>query len=688
MFEKSAQRSQISGLNENHVRHIVTTFRHIDGLLSKAEHIMASAGSPSPFQEYVDDTTPIQRKVTHDFAARIRGLMRRNLEELRIPMPAPVSGARWAAQNAIVFANIALAEMESRRMTGYGKLSEAAATRVDKLVAELRAEIDGLADYLAQSPGADFEDRLAKLEQTHNEVPLLRELERVITAHGLVELRGTLAMLLERLENRTFEIGIFGRVSSGKSSLLNYLLGSELLPVGVTPVTAIPTRVRSGPKSRAVIEFADRQPMEIELSRLAEFSTEQQNPGNARHVTRILVEVPAARLGEGVTFVDTPGLGSLAASGAGETMFYLPRCDLGLVLVDAGSALTQEDIDIVQALHRAGARAMVLVSKADSLKPADRDRVLTWVKEQLARQLGAAVPAHLISVMGPDVSLCEAWFEHELKPLLQTHREQAAAALRRKIGTLRETVVHTLQLRLEARSHATASPPGEDLAQALKTLREADYLMERAEQEGMAIVEETFRLGGPILDRASSEIVAAWEAGHTTPQETAEVLRTALHSALADHATRLVNLLDNLRRKLETALAQASRAVLPAQTAVEPLPTASGLPLFDAAALVEQVRLHPTFTSRLLGRSLLERHVHSRIKNQLEFPISQFLDSYRLRLRQWHADALTELRAAFHARAGLLRPRFEMQANATGTEDNVARLAADLEHLQKQTAVS
>jgi hypothetical protein len=226
------------------------------------------------------------------------------------------------------------------------------------------------------------------------------------------------------------------------------------------------------------------------------------------------------------------------------------------------------------------------------------------------------------------------------------------------------------------------------LAQALKTLREADYLMERAEQEGMAIVEETFRLGGPILDRASSEIVAAWEAGHTTPQETAEVLRTALHSALADHTTRLVNLLDNLRRKLETALAQASRAVLPAQTAVEPLPTASGLPLFDAAALVEQVRLHPTFTSRLLGRSLLERHVHSRIKNQLEFPISQFLDSYRLRLRQWHADALTELRAAFHARAGLLRPRFEMQANATGTDDNVARLAADLEHLQKQTAVS
>jgi hypothetical protein len=74
-----------SGLNDNHVRHAVTTFRYMDELLSKAEHIMVSAGSPSPFQEYTDDTTPIQRKVTHDYLARVREIMSRNLEELNIP---------------------------------------------------------------------------------------------------------------------------------------------------------------------------------------------------------------------------------------------------------------------------------------------------------------------------------------------------------------------------------------------------------------------------------------------------------------------------------------------------------------------------------------------------------------------------------------------------------------------------
>src|SRR5438128_6261719 len=108
----SVENDSSSGLNENHVRHVVTTFRYMDDLLAKAENIMASAGVPSPFQEYADDTKPIQRKVTHDYIARIREMMSANLEELHIPRPAPVSGALWAARNAVTFTDIALAEME------------------------------------------------------------------------------------------------------------------------------------------------------------------------------------------------------------------------------------------------------------------------------------------------------------------------------------------------------------------------------------------------------------------------------------------------------------------------------------------------------------------------------------------------------------------------------------------------
>ena len=221
--------------------------------------------------------------------------------------------------------------------------------------------------------------RLERLGETGDEVRLLAEIERIITAHGLVEFRGALTMLLDRFETAAFEVGVFGRVSSGKSSLLNYILQTDMLPVGVTPVTAIPTRISHGPVAEAGIEFAEAQPKIIPLSELAEFATEERNPSNKKHVTRIFVKLPAERLREGVTFVDTPGLGSLAVAGAEETIAYLPRCDLGIVLIDASSGLTQDDMVVVQALYQSGATASVLISKADlfgeeRLRPNDRVR--------------------------------------------------------------------------------------------------------------------------------------------------------------------------------------------------------------------------------------------------------------------------------------------------------------------------
>jgi len=110
------------------------------------------------------------------------------------------------------------------------------------------------------------------------------------------------------------------------------------------------------------------------------------------------VELPAQRLREGVVYVDTPGLGSLATSGAAETKAYLPRCDLGVVLIDAGSTLTQDDLATVQTLRDAGIPASVLLSKADLLAPADRERALQYVGEHIRSDLGFELPVHAISI--------------------------------------------------------------------------------------------------------------------------------------------------------------------------------------------------------------------------------------------------------------------------------------------------
>ena len=224
-----------------------------------------------------------------------------------------------------------------------------------------------------------------------------------------------------------------------------------MLPVGVTPVTAVPTRLVRGDAPSATVYFAEYGPRNVDPKELAEYASEERNRGNHKHVTGITVEIPSRRLREGVVLVDTPGIGSLAASGSAETFAYLPRCDLSVVLIDAGSTLNEEDLSLLRDLYEGGIPAQVLLSKADLLTAEDRQRVLQYIRDQLRQQLNLDVAIHPVSVVGEDAALLDRWFEKEIEPLWEQQRMLTEESLRRKIARLRESVMAVLQTLLAKR---------------------------------------------------------------------------------------------------------------------------------------------------------------------------------------------------------------------------------------------
>ena len=209
----------------------------------------------------------------------------------------------------------------------------------------------------------------------------VQALAEIIDRQGLTEFRPTRPMLLDRVEDTALEIAVFGRVSTGKSSLLNHIIGTNLLPVGVTPITAVPTRIGYGQTIGKV--WQEGGSSEHPSAALPSYVDERLNPENRKRVGRILVLYPSERLREGIIFVDTPGVGSLATRGAAETLTYLPRCDAGIVLVDAGSTLTPDDLRIISALTHVYPNDTVLISKADLLSPEDLEQQTGYVKRQL-----------------------------------------------------------------------------------------------------------------------------------------------------------------------------------------------------------------------------------------------------------------------------------------------------------------
>jgi GTP-binding protein EngB required for normal cell division len=668
-------------MNYNHQRRLVGTFRYIDELLGEAGNILAMADSASPFALYTQDSSVVQRKVIEDYSRSIGQATARIMTDLNLPRPAPVCGALWAAQTRVVSARIAVAEIRPGAMRGYGPLSEVDIERIDGIVAELDAALERLMSYLAQGSDADLPARLEKLEQTRDEVPLLRELERIITAHGLVALRGTLSMLLDRLDSDGFEIGVFGRVSSGKSSLLNHLLGAAVLPVGVTPVTAVPTRIRFGDIARATIEFAQGQPMTVGLERLAEFSTEQQNPGNQKHVTRVVVEVKAARLRQGITWVDTPGLGSLATGGAAETTAYLPRCDLGLVLIDAGAVLMQEDQVLVQLLLRCGAGVMVLVSKSDLVKPPDRQRFIDYVQQQFTTQFGTAPPVYPVSVIGGDAAMCDAWFEQALQPLLLAHRQQTAVSLKRKVGLLREAVSKTLEARLAGPSAGAAAASDHAIAEAMAALRAGDGHCDATQHAVDALADELPWLAEAMIEAAATEVVALWRQKQTERSFPAACAMIVRQTTTA-HTTRILHLMAELRQQLEDALRQAQKTLGQATIEGEPLPPPSGMPMIDAKSAIRGLVFHPPSWLSILPAPLLAHLIRTRLQRQWRCAMGNCLDIYYRGLHSWLRQAVSELCAAFQARAAPLMTQLEALTIVTD-RDNIHEIEADLERLRK-----
>lgn len=113
--------------------------------------------------------------------------------------------------------------------------------------------------------------------------------------------------------NNIIRVAIMGITSSGKSTLVNALLGEKILPMAIKPSSSIITTVSKGETRQAIIYFRDKGPLVLKDSNLnekiiGEYSDERKNPNNELNVTQIDITTPYFLLDESIQIIDSPGL--------------------------------------------------------------------------------------------------------------------------------------------------------------------------------------------------------------------------------------------------------------------------------------------------------------------------------------------------------------------------------------------
>jgi ribosome biogenesis GTPase A len=228
------------------------------------------------------------------------------------------------------------------------------------------------------------------LEQFHGRkadvTTALRDLGTLAERVGAKSLSSRLdADLVKKLEADRFHLVVVGEFNHGKTTFVNALLGSGVLPVGVTPTTAVIHHLEHSDTPRAEVVYANGERATIPFAEVRQFCVGAERA--ASEVKYLEVGYPAELLRERIVLVDTPGVNDLSLQRADITYSYIPRSDAVLFLLDAGQPLKESERVFLQdkLLGQSRDKIIFVVTKRDIWSPEEQSEALAYIKTELAK---------------------------------------------------------------------------------------------------------------------------------------------------------------------------------------------------------------------------------------------------------------------------------------------------------------
>jgi len=189
-------------------------------------------------------------------------------------------------------------------------------------------------------------------------------------------------------------IAFFGKFNSGKSSLINSLLGRKLVPERSLP-THIPV---------VVIEYDNNYKIELidfkNGSVICNSYTEVEDKIKNNNYSKIILKVNHPFLKTGLKIIDTPGIDDIDLKYAAEAERFLNE---NYKLIDKAyyllitSSITKVDLQFIKKLVEKISDTTVLFSKAERETEEDTHRIIAEVEKKLLNECGKNIPVEAIS---------------------------------------------------------------------------------------------------------------------------------------------------------------------------------------------------------------------------------------------------------------------------------------------------
>lgn len=183
---------------------------------------------------------------------------------------------------------------------------------------------------------------------------------------------------------------MLGEFKRGKSTFVNALLGTPLLPMNILPETATINAIMYNDKPMLSVVRMDGSQEEGEVSYeyLQQFSASNSNDEALKSIKYIKIGYPLDLLKNRIVLVDTPGVSDLNQQRCDITYQFLPKANAVIFLLDANSPLKKSEKEFIETeLFPLGIRDIIfLANKYDCIdEEEDGDDFLDDLKIRLSK---------------------------------------------------------------------------------------------------------------------------------------------------------------------------------------------------------------------------------------------------------------------------------------------------------------
>lgn len=343
--------------------------------------------------------------------------------------------------------------------------------------------------------------------------------------------------LKERLAHGRLHLAVLGQFNRGKSTLINAMLGMEILPTSVLPITSVPTVISYGEKNKCIISFSDEKEdavvsgnAEKIMSHLDSYVTEKNNQKNHLCVFEAIVTCKSSLLENGTVIVDTPGFGSTLTHNTKTTLDLLASCDAALFLLSADLPITQIEIEFLESVIKTVPRLFFVYNKTDLLNKKELQASEQFIKDTLKKNFDFPLGVRLFTVSAKKMEKRKKENKAYVKSGLEAvEKEIVEFLLREKYFTLSEALAGKFKDALIQICTALEKSRNE----LLRPINDVKERLDRVESLEKKVNNEMSK----ALSLSEAEETALYEYGDTLLTKSKE----EIHKLATNHLSGIIN---------------------------------------------------------------------------------------------------------------------------------------------------